>query len=232
MLKVSYSDDELITIKYFNDSVIKSGSDWLDERFDAVKKSIKKHYLKEQSYTCYFCKQHNKVTHHRAWDTEHIISRSSHPAFMFEPENLCVICIDCNLQKSGKEVLSRPGTRVKLPKTSSAYSIIHPHIDIYEEHIHVIVAGEIYEYKSPKGLKTMRTYGLDRFFKFVERSQLTDPGLNRLRKLAITSKDSNEDYKSIELELFEYLAVKYSAEVGHSLSFDVVKKIKDIKFAS
>jgi len=227
MIEVKFSSSERAVIEDYDRSTNKSASDWTDKIFDLVKKSIKDHYLKEQNYTCCFCKQKIRVKHNRAWDTEHIISRSSHPEFMFHPQNLCVTCIDCNTEKSSKEVLSTPKQRVRFPNRSSAYVIIHPHFDIYDDHLRVIVAGQVYEWKTPKGRATHSIYGLDRFLKVADRPQLPDSNVKRLMISALTSKDDDESYDSIELELLEYLALKHSEKLGPQISIDIIKKLKE-----
>ncbi|EKY3267942.1 HNH endonuclease, partial [Cronobacter sakazakii] len=71
---------------------------------DAIKKHIKDYYLIVQDYKCPYCQQKIIVTHNGAWDTEHIIPKDTHPDFMFEPQNLCVSCKDCNGEKSNKNI--------------------------------------------------------------------------------------------------------------------------------
>ncbi|MEX5685430.1 HNH endonuclease [Pseudomonas silesiensis] len=227
MIEVNFSISERATIDNYEHSINKSASDWTDKIFDLVKKSIKDHYLKEQNYTCSFCKQKIRVKHNRAWDTEHIISRSSHPAFMFHPQNLCVTCIDCNTEKSSKEVLSTPKQKIRFPNKSSAYIIIHPHFDTYDDHLKVIVAGQLYEWKTPKGRATLNIYGLDRFLKVADRTQLPDPNVRRLMMAALTSKDDVGSYGSFELELLEHLALKHSKKLGPQMSIDIIKKLKE-----
>ena len=130
--KVEFGDHLKECIDLFNNSQKQSSDAWSEDEYKEVRKTIKDHYLKEQNYTCFFCKQHNNVKHGRAWDTEHLISRTAYPQFMFEPQNLCITCIDCNQEKGAKNVLLR---RVKtFPKKSSRYKIAHPHFDKYDDH--------------------------------------------------------------------------------------------------
>ena len=53
---------------------------------------------------------------------------------MFEPKNLCVSCIDCNLEKKDKKVTISKAKK-KLPNNSSDYLIVHPHFDTYNDKI-------------------------------------------------------------------------------------------------
>lgn len=225
MIEVSFSSCERAAIVSFEQSAAQSASDWADKSFDLIKKVIKDHYLKVQNYTCCFCRQRTVVKHNRGWDTEHIISRSSNPKFMFYPQNLCVTCIDCNVEKSSKNVLVSTKKITKFPARSSAYLIVHPHFDNYDDHIRVVVAGQLYEWITPKGRETLHIYGLDRFLKIADRSKLPGSNLRRLLVSALLSKD-NDTYDSAELELLEYLALKHSDKLGPQLSVDLLKSLR------
>jgi uncharacterized protein (TIGR02646 family) len=228
MIEVNFSSSESAIIESHSRSTNKSASDWIDKIFEPVKKTIKDHYLKEQNYSCCFCKQKIKVKHNRAWDTEHIISRSSHPEFMFHPQNLCVTCIDCNIEKGSKETLTTPNKTTKFPNKSNAYKIIHPHFDTYDEHLKVIVAGQVYQWKTSKGRATHNIYGLDRFLKVADRPKLPESNVRHLMKAALTSDDDDDAYTSFELELLEHLALKHSEKLGSQMSIDIMKKLKEI----
>ena len=146
---------------------------------------------------------------------------------MFHPQNLCVTCIDCNTEKSSKEVLFKSSKKIRFPKKSNAYIVIHPHFDIYDDHLKVIVAGQVYEWKTPKGRATLSIYGLDRFLKVADRPQLPDSSVRRLMKAALTSKD-DDSYDSAELELLESLVLNFSGKLGPQLSIDIIKKLKEL----
>lgn len=225
MNEVKFSESENKTIEHFIASSDKSASDWSKDEFTSIKKTIKDHYIKEQNHTCCFCKQRIVVCHNRAWDAEHILSRFSHPAFMFEPKNLCITCIDCNMEKSSKPVLERPVTGPRYPARSSAYTIVHPHFDQYEDHLEVIVAGQLYQWKTPKGRKTINTYGLDRFLKAAERPQESDSS-QEIKKLMKSALSSNSDYADRETELLQTLLLKYSDKIGAETSIEAIKKIR------
>jgi hypothetical protein len=225
MNEVKFSESESKIIAHFIASSDKSASDWSKDEFTSIKKTIKDHYIKEQNYTCCFCKQRIVVSHNRAWDAEHILSRFLHPAFMFEPKNLCITCIDCNIEKSSKPVLARSITGVRYPVSSSTYIIVHPHFDQYEDHLEVIVAGQLYRWKTPKGRKTINTYGLDRFLKVAERPQESDSS-QEIKKLMQSALSSTSDYADRETELLETLLLKYSDKIGAETSIEVIKKIR------
>ena len=144
---------------------VKSGSDWDDEHdplLTEVKREIKKHYLKAQSYTCAYCRQKVVVDHNGAWDTEHIAPKDIYPGFMFVPENLCLSCKDCNGAKSNKHVLVNKGRRT-FPNKSKDYIICHPHFDVYSDHVRVIGEAVLYLPRTKKGQALIEMCGLLRF---------------------------------------------------------------------
>jgi len=127
-----------------------------------LKRHVKEHYLVKQAHTCPYCDQQWIVNHKGVWDAEHIISKNSHPQFMFEPKNLCVACKDCNTAKGEKNVLRDP-TVDAVPDKPDAYLIAHPHFDNYKEHINYNIAPRFYWPTSEKGAKTIDICGLYRF---------------------------------------------------------------------
>ncbi|HDT6551090.1 TPA: HNH endonuclease [Serratia marcescens] len=127
-----------------------------------IKKFIKDYYIQAQDYTCPYCKQRIEVNHNSSWDAEHIIPKSTHPKFMFEPLNLCVSCKDCNNEKRDKPVLVNINRRT-LPTNSEDYTFVHPHLDDYSQHIRVIEVAGYYLPLSDKGRFTIEKCGLLRF---------------------------------------------------------------------
>lgn len=137
-----------------------------------LKGRIKDHYVLAQDYTCPYCQQRNEVTHLGVWDAEHIIPKDTHPQFMFEAQNLCVSCKDCNGEKLSQNILKNPG-RKTFPTASDDYLISHPHFDIYHDHIKIISAAGYYLPRTDKGRKTVEICGLLRFlYKFAGQGEL------------------------------------------------------------
>ncbi|MFS1897472.1 HNH endonuclease [Vibrio cyclitrophicus] len=147
----------------------KCGSFW-DTKDDAeltrLKKHIKDFYILSQDYTCVYCHQKIVVDHNAVWDTEHIVPKSTHPQFLFKPENLCVACKDCNGKKSDKNVLVN-SKRQSFSFDKQDYLIVHPHFDNYHEHIRIVSDSLMFLPRTDKGLYTIETCGLLRFmYKF------------------------------------------------------------------
>lgn len=224
MNEVKYSGEDLDLVNEFNIFKDKELVSWSDEKYSHVRKTIKDHYLKEQDYTCFFCRQRIVVKSNRAWDAEHIISRSTHPRFMFEPKNLCISCPDCNNEKRDGGVLDRED-RVRFPMNSKAYKIVHPHFDSYDEHLDVIVVGKLYRIKTPKGRGTYRIYGLDRF--------MIDAGLcreehgnDRVQKLMQSALLDSNNYEVYEKKVLEELLIKHSKKIGSEATLDAIEKLR------
>jgi len=224
MNKVNYKGKDEEQVIEFNLLKDKSPENWSDEKYSSVRKTIKDHYLKEQNFTCCFCKQQIFVKSNRAWDAEHIISKFSHPAFMFEPQNLCISCPDCNNEKRDKGVLDRE-SRVRFPTISSAYKVVHPHFDKYEEHLKVLVVGKLYKWKTKKGRFTCRIYGLDRFMEDSGRNSNVESGSN-VQKLMKSALISSTDYEIVEKQLLEELLLKYSSIIGDGEAVGAIKKLR------
>ena len=166
MNAVKYEGDIKVTVDAYStlDKSSQVGAYWdkTDVDIQKVKKHIKDHYIRVQDYTCVYCKQKIVVTHGMAWDTEHIIPKKSHPKFLFTEENLAVSCKDCNLIKWDKNVLKNP-KRTTFPKKSEDYIIVHPHFDVYDEHIGRLANNKIFVGNSKKGIETILICGLHRF---------------------------------------------------------------------
>jgi 5-methylcytosine-specific restriction endonuclease McrA len=164
---VIYAGDEKKKVESYNGKpeCEKEGGYWDDKddrELSKVKKLIKDHYLKAQDYRCCYCKQRIVVAHNGAWDTDHIIPKDTHAAFLFEPRNLCVSCKDCNLIKLNKVVLKNQG-RKRFPASPKDYIFVHPHFHKYTDHICIVQEAALYLPKTPEGIKLIEVCGLLRF---------------------------------------------------------------------
>lgn len=159
---VQYSEEsQRIVDRYNNDRQSQDHNYWSSDEVTVVKREVKSHYKTVQRLTCVYCKKNFPVQHSGVWDIEHIVPKSLSPQFMFTPKNLCVVCKDCNTEKSNKNVLVNRAL-VNYPQRSEAFVIVHPHFDNYDEHIGIHL-GKIYSPKSDKGRKTIEFCGLLRF---------------------------------------------------------------------
>lgn len=133
---------------------------WSHEATASLKSSIKSFCISTQGSRCCYCDRHLGTENHRVWDIDHIVPRSTHPHFTFEPRNLAASCVDCNLAKRDTPVLVNK-RRKTYPKKSDAFHILHPYFDKYTDHI--LRDGYIYVGKTVKGKKTIYTCDLLRF---------------------------------------------------------------------
>jgi hypothetical protein len=161
---IVFSDDERTLIG----TVVDQGGGWDSPDLDPIRSRIKQFYLAGQRYRCCYCQRENVVRHGRAWDVEHVISRAANAAFMFEPENLAVACLDCNLAKLDTDILVRP--RVRFPRTADAYRIVHPHFDEWDDHF--LFGGVVYTPLTAKGAETLKICKLYRFYEIVGKDVL------------------------------------------------------------
>ena len=160
------SDASLALIEQKKATANFSHTNWGDEDLQPVRREIREHYRNVQRLVCVYCL--GSVSAHSAVGApvEHIVPKSQHLHFMFEPENLCVICPDCNKFKSNRESLVNPvltANRVNYPKNSALYRIVHPHFDSYSNHIAKF--NRLYVECSDKGGYTIYICNLNRFFR-------------------------------------------------------------------
>lgn len=214
---IKYSSESQAKIAHFKslpESEI-NGSYWDkqdDDDLKKLKKEIKEHYLNAQDNTCPYCQQKNPVKHNAAWDTEHIIPKSSHPKLMFESINLCVSCKDCNTEKSDKNVLKNKN-RKTLSKKNVDYIIVHPHLDSYDEHIKVI-DGYYFIPITEKGRRTIETCGLLRFiYEYTSYTSVNTSSKEKVTKLASMLMEANN---AIEEAHILHMMTAFTSELSKS----------------
>lgn len=140
---------------------------WSDDELKSYRKLVRDYYRSVQNGLCAFCKQNISLVATGNCHIEHVIPKSKHRKFIFEPKNLCVICSDCNTIKRAKEVhredpeVVLDGANIqRYPRSSKAFMIVHPHFDKWEDHIERF--GNLYADLSDKGLFTMGACTLNR----------------------------------------------------------------------
>lgn len=141
--------------------------DWSVDDLQELRCCIRDYYRQAQRGTCAYCKKDVSLQAALNCHVEHIAPKSKYEDFMFEPKNLCVICADCNAIKREQEVLQEvPDTvvngslRKQYPRSGSAFKIVHPHFDDYDDHIEIF--GLFYGDKTDKGHFTIGACKLNR----------------------------------------------------------------------
>ncbi|EIM13552.1 HNH endonuclease [Pseudomonas chlororaphis] len=143
-----------------------SHESWSDEDLLPVRREIREFYRNAQRLVCVYCLGPVSNRSAAGAPIEHIVPKSQHPGFMFEPKNLCVICPDCNEYKSKRETLADPvliASRVNYPTNTDLFRIVHPHYDEYHEHI--FKCERLYVECSDKGGYTIYACNLNRFYR-------------------------------------------------------------------
>lgn len=119
------------------------------------KNEIKEYYWNGQLRRCCYCSSELQ-SHKATYDAEHIIDKSGHPQFMFEYANLAVACKVCNRGKWTAEITLSPLTNPAPPSLSSDYTIVHPHLDEWHDHLEFDRWNRIQvKANSPKGTQTI-----------------------------------------------------------------------------
>lgn len=157
------SDKELKTIaSKFNDH-----NDWSKSCFSEFKVNLKEHMRLVQHNRCCYCKK--ELFHDIGEvDIEHVLSKSKYPTFTFHPLNLALSCRSCNTKKGSKNVLVKSEIS-KYPVNSNAYSIVHPNIDNFSEHLS-INEGYVFEALTSKGSHTITVCELFRLKEVMKRN--------------------------------------------------------------
>lgn len=163
---VILSDESLAVIRAKINAPGFSHTSWGDPDLEAVRCEIRNHYRDVQRLACVYCQAPVAMRSAQGAPVEHIVPKSQHVGFMFEPKNLCVICPDCNEYKGKREVLVEPvlvADRVNYPTSRMAFRIMHPHYDEYEDNI--MRHNKVYVECSDKGGYTIYICNLNRFFR-------------------------------------------------------------------
>ncbi|MCL6236988.1 HNH endonuclease [Acinetobacter sp. ANC 5033] len=134
MLIYQYTESEEEIIRTYN---LTDHAFWNEKASELapLRLNLRLHYLTQQGYRCCYCKQLKQEEHGSTWDVEHIAPKALHPKFLFEPYNLCISCKECNESKSNKPVFNNGYDYKKYPLKSENFTIIHPHFDVYSEHM-------------------------------------------------------------------------------------------------
>lgn len=166
-----FTDEELTLIESVENIDDFDHKKWSSDILTPIRIKIRNFYREHQNFICAYCKGNISTTSAFNAQVEHIVPKSLHIDFMFTPKNLCVICADCNHIKSDKEVANEEEHTtnneniIRYPTAASAFKIVHPHFDEYDEHIK-IVADHFYveNNNSDKGRFTIYSCKLNRLF--------------------------------------------------------------------
>lgn len=139
---------------------------WSTDTTTLVRNEVRTVHLAVQGDRCCYCRVDLKGAHGLSVDPEHILPEHAFGQFNDKMLNISVACKRCNMtvkNKSTKHIRSIAIAQQD-PWSSHTYLIIHPNLDIFEEHIHPLflhtVSFDLVWYKavrgSSKGPETIR----------------------------------------------------------------------------
>lgn len=201
---VSFSVDMEKTISSKTATATFTYHEWGTDDLLALRCHVRNHYRTIQRGSCAYCKRDVSLQAAENCHVEHIAPKSKYLCFIFEPKNLCVICADCNVIKREQEVLQnepdpvvKGGSRKQYPRSSSAFKIVHPHFDVYEDHIEVF--DTFYVDKSDKGHFTIGSCNLNRKLrKFGWVAEYDDAVVAAAAEAYLTSKTPVARHKALQ----------------------------------
>lgn len=134
--------------------------DWNNSGLSAFKERVKNFLAPRQQKLCAYCRTRiDNSTYY--YEIEHIVPKSIHTKWMFDPQNFCLACRRCNAKKLDNETLTNPNSAF-YPNDSTGFNIINPYHDTYSDHIE-LVEGLFYSGKTSKGIKTIELCNLSRY---------------------------------------------------------------------
>ena len=186
--------------------------DWNSQKagITEFKDHIREYMYYEQNCRCAYCRIELPIACCYG-QREHIVPKTPHPKWMFEPRNLCFACEKCNNFKWDEEVLKKPHA-VAYPTDSKAFMIINPFLDKYSDHIE-LKEGIIYVGKTKKGRFTIDTCHLYR----------PELALERAKKRMETEKT-----ETIRTQLLALLSILPISDEGRNKTLENFEKIVDI----
>lgn len=137
-LELSFTDSErdLIDAAWL-DGVL----DWSSDTLMPVRTRIRNHHRILQKDSCCYCRKDFADDHPLAVDIEHVLPKSKYKSLAISRVNLSVACKRCNMTiKRDRQDFIIGGLNFQSEdevSESKRYSIIHPNLDVYAEHIDV-----------------------------------------------------------------------------------------------
>lgn len=177
--------------------------DWSSGKngIESFKNNMRDYMYYEQNCRCAYCRIELPIAC-CFLQREHIVPKTLHPKWMFEPRNLCFACDRCNNYKNDDEVLSNPNVE-DYPQSSGDFLIVNPFIDRYSDHIE-LKEGIIYIGKTDKGRFTINTchlynpaFALERA-KHRMKEEDPDTVLSQLLSLLLSTNTASEEIDKIK----------------------------------
>lgn len=159
-------NDEDIDLIARNSSNPLVKEDWDKSGLSAFKERVRSFLAPRQQDLCAFCRTSMDDGSYY-YEIEHIVPKSIHTEWLFNPQNFCLSCRRCNAKKLNNETLVNPHC-LDYPQNSEGFNIINPYYDKYSDHIELI-ENLFYSGKTPKGIKTIELCNLSRYSLILKR---------------------------------------------------------------
>lgn len=204
---VKYSTEYNTILK---NNPIKNHKDWEKSVFQKIKDFIKENYYLPQDKRCAYCRKRlnlNGYFNH----IDHVIPKSHHKRWMFNPKNLVVTCEVCNPLKHSEDTLSGGHSKTKFPKRKSGFLIFNPHYEKWGDCFE-IEDGMFIRGKTKRGEKTIdlcRLYQDNFCAQFAEESGISPK--SAIRRASIRTTIFPKD--SVEYEAAMSLIDAYKREI-------------------
>lgn len=172
------------------------------------KAEVKEYYWYQQLRRCCYCSIELSKPQN-TYDAEHIIDKGQHPQFMFDTRNLAAACKPCNNTKDQNWVLASADVPADIPANSEDYSILHPHLDEWDDHFVYDGFNRVIPKPDTKGAETLRVCGIHK----LNAARLADHfiGVNKVAEKFLTTfyEESSIEKKWLKLKLLRDLASQY-----------------------
>ncbi|HHA2741716.1 hypothetical protein JAK62_11985 [Stenotrophomonas maltophilia] len=137
-LELEFTDTEKVLIDAaWLDGVL----DWSSESLVSIRSKIRNHHRLLQKDSCCYCRKDFADDHPMAVDIEHVLPKSKYKYLAICRVNLSVACKRCNMRiKKDRQDFIIGGLDFSSENEVSdpgRYSIIHPNLDAYADHISV-----------------------------------------------------------------------------------------------
>jgi uncharacterized protein (TIGR02646 family) len=152
---------------------IKHYGDWTKSCFQPVKDFIKSKYYLPQNRRCAYCRKRLNADGYFN-HIDHIIPKSHHKQWMFNPKNLTITCEVCNPLKNDHDTLTIGYSKKKFPRTIAGFTIFNPHFDKWENCFE-IEDGMFIKGRNKRGEETIKICKLHQYqfsVQFSEESEV------------------------------------------------------------
>lgn len=225
--------------------IIEKKHDWEQTRTELkyIRNSIYQKLSDLYGNKCYYCKM-RLDSGSNPGDIEHIIYKGNenYKEFSYHPLNLTLTCKRCNTAKGVKDCLDFNKQNIKYeyndyPQNSNDFTIVHTHLDNYEEHLeleeNIFIVPKNSSQKGIKTIEICNLYRLDLALGRVKEIRNTWGMGGPAKELVMQGRRSNDEIKQALLKWYtEDETDKFQALMnigGNSNSLQIVNELAKIE---